>query len=557
MSSLRQLLVILLIALGTLLSGYFFYASVSDYRTYRITQKSDKYIIFSQNLERFLNSVWREEMSSALYLGYRGKIPFDDLTVARKETDRTLNDLAMVIAHYPDTNFYFDGKEENLRSDLEYVRSRVDVLSPEYREILIGYYRHAITQPLLQLIDDYTTTLAKGLPSLRNQILLYQHITHLESTLSQEKSWLLFFSAGGKPILKSDLATWETLVAQSRQSIVSLPESPDFSPRQTESTLGVSRIEILRGAAYGNYQVDLQRWLDTRRQIETALAKASNTVSDNVLTRTMHISVSFDEVVIDLFFGLLFLLMSGWGILRMWHISSRRKNRYRNSEIQLKSQQQGETLQIPVPTTRVIPDTKIKKALQSTDDLPLTNEYNPDIVLKSEREKERISTLQETIFNPVHTFVRLTRRFLEESEAHGLKLHYYIDPKIPSLVLGDEERIKQLMTILINYTCTHARETEAVSMRIENIASTKLESAVKVDLKLPSVSFSREDIREIIDAKYTLNLPKEFNPHSDDLKLASKLLHRVKGELEIDTDSQGATHIIVTLALLATSFSTE
>jgi len=372
---------------------------------------------------------------------------------------------------------------------------------------------------------------------------------NFENTLSQEKSCLLFFSVGRRPILKSDLATWETLVAQSRHYIVSLPKSLAFSPRQRARALDASRIKILRGAAHGDYQVDLQRWLDTRRQIETALGKASKTVSDNVLTQTMHISVSFDEVVVDLLFGLLFLLVSGWGILRMLRMPSRGKNRYRNSEIQLKSQQQGETIQMAVPTIRIMPNTKIKKALQSTDDLPLTNEQNPDIALKIDQEKERICALHETIFNPVHTFVKLTRRFLEESEAHGLKLHYYIDPKIPSSVFGDEERLKQLMTVLINYTCTHARETEAVGMRIENIASTKLESAIKIDLNFPSLSFSQEEIKEIIDAKYTLNLPKELDPHSSDLKLVSKLLHRIKGDLEIDTDPQGTTHIIVTLTL--------
>ncbi len=547
---------------------YFLTQTYKSYQNYQVVKKSDLYLECINQLDTVVQSIEQERLLSALYLGYNGKIDFDQIALTREKSDMAISQLTQFLKQ----NSTFSSLANmiaNIKKDLQYVRSRVDVINNEYNTILFTYYHEKITNPLLMRIKSLVAELSSALGSVKSYLQTYTKLAILRDNLSQEQSYLSFILARSQKMSMQDLVLWEKILKEGEVPDIKKIQNPALhdqlltilQPEDLKQHLSRLRVGILRGINSGNYAITQSTWSTQTTQIITQIKKAQNNLYlylqsidlENMLPLNFIIKLILSIVALISFFLLLFMQKkSSQKVLR----------KSEKPDIQIKhtadiSPKYAKSVSEFTPPSKEMPATLTQ--VDEADDLPLTNiQPQPPIEPKNETpppeivkidEKLRKRDSEEVTFEPIKLFKEIIKPFVQTAQNRQIAFHYAIDPSLPTICIGDHDKIKELLSLFLHYAMEVTPPRKAVTFRIENIAQKKFDTALSFTIK-DSGRFIDQEERRYIKRGYLTGkkLLTNTSKYANLLK-ASGLISKLDGNLQIESDPHKGTQFTISLNL--------
>jgi len=558
----------LLISIAILLSLFFVYRSYQAYKNYQIIQQSDLYVHLLGNLQKSIHALESERLSTALYLGYKGNTNFGQLANIREKSDQALQELFSYLSSnekLADIKASFS----HIHEDLRYVRSRVDVINDDYKTILIDYYHTKIVAPLLKDLHHWVNKLSLSVETIAPYFHTYKALTNFIDTQNQEQSFIAYKLAAYQEMTMPDLVIWETILNQEEiPDITPLSQKPIYhlldktvQTKLLEERLTTLRRNVLRGSNNGNYTLQAASWIAQIQQNIDAVQEAQQTLFDYIKSLDFK-SIVPVKLYINIGFFLLLLGILFWLIKRQQNLRPIHKRILDedNPDIKIKHDTDIETLGtqntlVANNETAILIDSE--ELLELADgDLPLTNitvsPTKPKTVVKKEEkikeDQEVIQKVQikETNFSPIELFKEVIKPFIYIAQQRNIAFHYAIDPSLPQVCIGDREKIKEIATLILNYAIQSTSSRKTVTMKIENVAQKKFETALSFRIKDPSSYIPKEEQRHIRKGEK----PAHILPSGhEDLFKAGKLVKQVGGSLRMESDRSNGTEFAVSINL--------
>ncbi len=537
----NKIVLFITIIIVTLLSGYFIFNAYTAYRSYQIMQNADTYLTTIKNTNEVLKTIELECAASALYLGKNGKIDFSKIQATRDKTDNELKNATQLI--YNDSKFL---------SNLQYVRSRVDVVSSDYKDILIEYYQNELSNPLLKEIKNSTKELSLGLSNLKKELNAYSDFIAYRNSMAKEKSFITYILSSSKKMNKQDLLLWEEILTKEKfPAATKIQENlqlQNFS--QFDSDL---RVYIARGITTGNYQISTQKWFEKsdrkRDRVKQSEEKLYNHIQSQLTNET-----SYPKALVYNSALALFALLSLFALIGSQKTHSRQRDTNRdivrkrevydtNNEEMIQKKRMTDIPKID----SLVDEVQYSGIQQRATDIPLTNATQIDTSHAPINESIRT-------FNPMEEFAHVINRFTAKTAKRDIGFKYKLDYTIPTYCIGDIDEIHRALNYLLDYTIKSSNSKSFLTLNIENIAQTKLESAISFSLKQNNSHFTKEEIKEIQNARYNNIYKKEtravkLNKAKEILRKVSKSISSINGNFQIKSDSKNETDFIVTVNL--------
>ncbi len=532
----KKILFLTLALLIVFFSGYFLYKSYTAYQNYQIAKESEKYTLFIKNLNTALKKVEQESSLSALYLGTKGDLDFNQLKNIREKTDNGVKNIMKFIKNNPKFSSYSKDIMK-LPKNLQYVRSRVDVLSQDYEDILFTYYQNEILNSLLNIIGDSANKLSFGVKSLEKYLISYIEFVKFRNGIEKEKSFISFVITLPKKMDNHDLVLWDKMLAQ---EII-----PKFDNLDSETTKAIreilqpekffqlssnTRVDIARRVNKGHYSTDINRWLENMDEKIKRVENSEQIIFKYLKNKTTNIVLSPKETILYISFSLflIFLLLS--------LLSKKKSNK--NRRIAIKD--------ILIDDRR-----EINRHLSHSNNMLHINldldKKDDDFTQTSHIPPKKIEVSKVNTFNAFKEFNSIVK-FFAKATKKDIKLNYHIDPTIPTSCVGDFSKIKQILENLIEYAIKSTKAYDSVEIYINTSAENKKESAVSFKITAPNCYINKEQKQIIMKAFYQKSISLS-NQMKSDLILTSKLISSMDGVFGIDSDFKKGTIFLFTLSI--------
>ncbi len=524
----KKTLSFILLLLSLLVFGFGSFKIFQNYRQDQSLSRNDTLFSLLEASTKSLHAITNEQALSAVYLGYGGKTDFNQLEKARKETDDQLKRLQTLA----DSKILPDlpRRLSEIGENLQYVRSRIDVVTPEYHNILFDYFQDEIIGSLHKTLKEVIDTI----PSYDNALSLYQESIDFMLTLSQEKSYIAFILGRNKPMNAKELRLWETLLTSYRfprkEASTKLGIKLFSDPVAFAESMRTIRIPVVRHASSGNYTISATAWVG---HLNSWTDKLSD--FEEQIIRDIEYSTEKE----DLFYlqPLLYILVT-FGAFVLIVISSRSlfKKGYRPDDyITLDYLKERRSKKEATPKEETATLRSVSK--ESDSALPLTN------IRKEERALNEMDThyipkpLQLHQFNPLEEFRSLIDALIQESRKRKQKLVYKIDPSLPDSCMGDLQKIVEVVRLPFHYLQQQTSSQNQIDVFFDQVAEKEAKTAIRITVCDHQSHISEKERRLIVRSQFYKKDQHLQYDHSSPLAPLFRLAHLVHllgGELTID-----------------------
>jgi hypothetical protein len=447
--------------ISLLLFAFFIYKSFSSYKSYKIAQSSDKYISFLYRCDNLLKSLEKERLLSAIYLGKNGKSDFNIVETARKSTDNFLIKANVFIDSRPDFS-----------KDLQYVRSRVDIISDDHDSILFKYYQDELSAPIIKQLDSYTKELAFGIGDVKRDLLRYKDLIVYRNDLNKKDSFISYILAGQKKLDLSDLEILDRYIKDIK------------APKEIDSKENIdTKIKVIQGATTGEYLISQNEWQNESSTISNQADSIKKDLFLNIQSTINKVGSQPKALIYYIFISLIFLISS---IVFMRKFKDSRVRKVVKASMVVKKKD--------------LPKQEIKPQHIIDNDIVLKADA-PDIALSNGVESQKVEFTKTTIrsFDPMKTFSSVVSYLMQEFQKSDTGFKYSIDPDIPTHGIGNVSKIDEVFKLLVVYILDSTTSEDLIILDIENVAQTKTESAIRFTL------FRNSDV---VQSKRSENLTK-------------------------------------------------
>jgi len=578
--------------------GTFSYYTYNAYINYLDVQNSNKSTIFIEKLNTLLEVLERERFESAIYLGRKGKKEFSKVKKDRALVDSRIDDLEAFI----EADRAFLPYKENLKSiqeSLTYIRSRVDTLSSDYKNIFFDYYQKRISESIIVIMSS----------NVKRDLSNYIAFARLRENNELERAFIAIFLSQSKKMSNQDLLLWDTVLANDTL--------PKFNDNRLKSALKVEtfnkigfnqRVEILFGALTGAYSITTKEWGDELEKKSKRLTEAQNIIILNAKNRILDIVSAKREVLIKyayitLFFLVLFLIL----LVVLYNISKDKRlldDTLKDIETVLSIQQQEElkrlikrkeitqiyrfladtireanqakdlflanmSHEIRTPLNGIVGFTQLLKTTETTPEqeefitiienssdnlLAIVN----DILDLSKIKADKIE-LENILFDPIEKFESTVETYAARAAEKNIEFGLYVDPMIPSLIMGDPTKISQVVVNLVSNAIKFTKSGGRVDVNIERLDESEQDVTVKFSVSDSGIGISKEQKSKIFEAfsQADVSTSRKFGGTGLGLAISSKLVSFMGGELEIESEEEKGSTFFFTLKLAKSKESKE
>lgn len=574
---------------------YFTYVSYTEYKS---AQDHMQNMHFVKKIESAIDTIQKERQDSALYIGTEGKAGFENLKKSKIKSDDAIKE----IDTYMDTNRAFQTYAKSLTyitDNLKHVRTKVDTLSSDHKSIFFKIYHHEIVVPLLDIIKKLSV---KDLSyDIENYISSYVKIISLQENIALEDASIFYVLSGSKKMLDEDLMLWDSLLANDM-----LPTFDGLGNRNlvtklktvltTEefSKIGAKeRALILYGAQSGEYAVSINEWFAQSDKKMSYIASIKSILSETIQKETENIVSQTKKVAIEYGVATLFILFLLFIMLLIYHNMNKDKRLFENTlkdiETVLNLEQQKELKSLidkreSTEIYRFLTET-IREANEAKDlflanmsheiRTPLNGIVGFTQLLKSsdvtEEQKEFIQVIEQSsdnLLNIVNDILDLSKikadkieletipfdpilKFESAVESYGAKaaekdidLGVYIDPSLPTVLMGDPTKISQIIMNLISNAIKFTSRTGNVDFSIKKISETQEEISLQFSVSDTGIGISESQKDKIFDAfsQADVSTSRKFGGTGLGLAISTKLISLMEGKLDIESvEGEGST----------------
>lgn len=144
--------------------------------------------------------------------------------------------------------------------------------------------------------------------------------------------------------------------------------------------------------------------------------------------------------------------------------------------------------------------------------------------------------------------------FNAQARAKNIDLATYIDPNIPSSLMGDSERLTQVVTNLVNNAIKFTSEG-AVGVSVHSVSSTLSEHSVRIEVVDTGVGIAQEKLAAIFDrfAQADNSTTRQFGGTGLGLAIAKQMTELMGGTIRVESAVGEGTKFILDLSFAVTS----
>ena len=596
-------LILILAALGGL--AFFSYKSYFAFRTYESVHQSNKNTAFVKEAGRVLDAIARERLQSAVYMGNDGKTGYDKMEKNRKDTDMSLKEFDRFIGQNSMFKRY-RRRVGSVRENLKYVRTQIDTLSSDYRNIFYETYHDKIFNSLIGAMRIVSA--ADTLERLKQYAQTYTRFAELKEDLALENSGMFFVLERSKKMTDKDLVIWNSLVVKDQ-----LPSYAGLEDRTVVRKLNAvvspeayakigtnERVAVLYGAIDGKYKIGTEEWKALTENKDRYLSLAQEILlssgSKYIETKQSEAKNTLIQYAAGILVMLLLLLIFLVVYNNIHKGEQLFEDTLRDIEAVLSIEQQKElqrlvdkrdinaiykfltntireantakdlflanmSHEIRTPLNGIVGFTQLLKSTELNDEqaefitvietssenlLTIVN----DILDLSKIKADKIE-LENIAFDPVEKFESAIESYAARADEKEIELSVYSDPDLPSEVMGDPTKISQILVNLISnaikFTPTHGM----INVRIEQLASDNSDVTMKFSVEDSGIGITEEQRSKIFDAfsQADVSTSRKFGGTGLGLAISGKLVKFMGGELEIESEEEKGSTFFFTLTL--------
>ena len=317
----KRVLFLILIALLFISSSYFIIKTFDEYKNYLNIQESEKNLVNFQDMDELLKRVENELSLSSIYMGSDGKSDFNALQIARDKTDEMIQKVTFI------------KDKTELKSDIRYVRSRVDVISSDYKAIIFDYYQNEISASILKNMKKQAKELFAKSHNLQGYMIAYIDLIKFRNIINKEKSFITYILKQSKKMDKEDLINWDKMIGY--QKLFEITNLDELSTSQVKNILKSpmiqdqmfsNRLKVALGANEAQYSISSDEWLKNEDELINIAQEAKMAIYDTLKQKLTDIISSPEKIIIYLAIAIILILILFILIYKLAEQNYERKN---------------------------------------------------------------------------------------------------------------------------------------------------------------------------------------------------------------------------------------
>ncbi len=603
----------LLIIVVMAVLAFFSYYTYTSYTEYESTRNSTQSTYFIEEMDNVLDTIAKERLYSAIYMGTEGKVGFDKVKEARVAVDSAIIELN----NYINVNKKFMTYSKRLTSaeqNLKHARTKVDTLSSDYKNVFFEIYHDKIFKSLLgamKIVAASDTSI-----DMKSYLSSYTNFTELKENTELENTGIFFVLSGSRKMTNDDLVQWDALLvndtlpefnALQNKAIVSKLNAL-LTPEEFSKIGSRERVQILYGAQTGEYSVATNEWFTQVEKKMNYIALAQSVLKSTMEKHTEDNVSQSKDVMTEYGMAALFTLLLLLVLFVIYHNINKDKQLFEDTlkdiEAVLNLEQQKELTklidnreinqiykfltntireanqakdlflanmshEIRTPLNGIVGFTQLLKSTAVTDEqeefiaviehssenlLTIVN----DILDLSKIKADKIE-LESIAFDPVEKFESSVESYAARAAEKNIEFAVYIDPELPSALMGDPTKVSQVIVNLISNSIKFTPMNGTVDVRIEKISESKNDATLKFSVEDSGIGITEEQKSKIFDAfsQADVSTSRKFGGTGLGLAISGKLVTFMGGELEIESVEDKGSTFFFTLKFEKTEQSKE
>ncbi len=587
----------IIITVVMVMFGLLYNVSIS-YSEYKDKKDGIAHITLINRLDAVLSKIDEEKLCSAIYMGTKNKKDLKKLRIYQELVDLEIEKvLAFLDKHREEAHHKESIK--NIFKNLNYIRTRVDILNMDNRGTIFEYYKNKIDNKLLGLMQNMVQN---SLLSNSSRFYYYMELSKLKENLNTEKAFISFVLSGSIKMNSQDLILWENFIRNDivpnfynkLDNILTIAKlTKIINPKKFSITTDKLRAKIFINSMDGRYSISPRDWIKQNIQKIKKINSAKELLISELKNNILEKLNSSKDITIKLAIAtiLIFILFITLAYLFHNNIINNRLlfNTLKDIEADLDEQQREEikkvikkndtieiykflanaikepsrakdhflanmSHEIRTPLNGIIGFTNILKESELKEDqqefLSIIEESSNNLihivndildfskVTSGKIEFENIS------FNIMNKFEATVDSYAAKASQKNIELNLFIDPKLPTNLIGDSTKISQIIINLLSNAIKFTDEGGTVDVRIEKLSQIEDLVTLKFSVKDSGIGISSEQQDKIFDefSQADVSTSRKFGGTGLGLTISSKFVSLMGGKLEVESkEGKGAT----------------
>ncbi len=577
--------------------GMISYQTYGAFQKYQKAVESRKEIHFVDLIDETIDAISKERIASATFMGSHGKKGKEILETSRENVSSKLKELSAYVHDHPTFEMY-TRRLTSIRNNLKNVRNSIDTLSSDYRDTFYTIYHEEIFKALSGAIKIIA---AKQEGNVKEYLSLLNAYIDLKGNSVLEDTGILFVLNGHYPMKDDDLKVWDTLLLY--DVLPSLKELSDATLRKELKSIisdtayskigSLERVKIFYGAQNGKYAVSPKAWTKQSTAKQQYLLESEHKLRNEAHKKVDAKAEIWKAQLIQYgLWALVALVILVILLVLYYNMTKDRKlfeDTLKDIEAVLDKEQQKElqylidrrdtngiyrflvdTIQaanqakdlflanmsheIRTPLNGIVGFTQLLKdsnldeeqqefiqVIENSSDNLLT--IVNDILDLSKIKADKIE-LEHIEFDPVTQFESSIESYGAKAAEKNIELGVFIDPDLPSKVMGDPTKISQVIVNLISNAIKFTNAKGSVDVSVEKVAESNDYVTVKFAVSDTGIGISPSQRDKIFEAfsQADVSTSRKFGGTGLGLAISAKLVSFMGGELDIESEEgQGST----------------
>jgi len=585
--------------------------STISYHAYIYFQQNERPVrqidipAFLQILSTTLDKIDTERLSSASYLTIRTKSHFENVINSRNIVDNYLLRLNSFVQTNNALQSY-NTELKKINQALVAAREAADSFNKKQIEIIFDMYHNEVFMPFKHILNGFA--LEQRNDVLKHYLLMYEKMIVLKENTVLENTMIYPQLLKKYPRSSKEKMIWDQIIAKDHQpqfsdllnELVAIDLRALLSAQAYQLILKTERQKIIEDETNNSYRVTVVSWLGKIEEkikyfknIESILlVQIEKSSSENLMQSNISL-ISYGLSIIVLLI-LLFRLLS----LRLVQAKNRQLKKETLRDIKLvftpeqqkrlkwtiedgninliykylieaiKDANQTKDLflasmshEIRTPLNGILGFTQLLKETKMTEEqnefLSVVEKSSDHLltivndILDLSKIKAQKIVLEHIAFDPLERFEAAAESYTGKAIKENIDFNVFIDPKLPTQLLGDPTKISQVLVNLLSNAIKFTSNNGEVNVDIERLSENDNEVKVKFSVSDTGIGISKEQRERIFEAysQADISTSRKYGGTGLGLSISGKLIDRMGGKLGIRSVQDKGSTFYFTLVL--------